>query len=338
MKKTLFSAMAILAIGGVATAQYSSDFEAPVYTGTATGTDMTPLPSPQPGVDGWYQPVAANSLNYKCYTYAGNDLGFPQNPTGGCQFVAGRNTGGTFNTRTQRDFAWVAGTKYYVEWDIAFNYAGVLPATDNVGSFSLQNSATSKFWQTLYRFEAVATPTNVKAEYNVYNAAGVSTPNLDPANNPTGPWRNLKMNNWYRQRTVWDFTTNQVLEVGIQDVTGGGAMNVVAPVGWYLTGGAAPTLPMPTALRFFSGGTTAGNTVGWDNLAVDTAPITAPGPNTCAAACYPDCDGDGVLTIDDFICFQTFFALGDPYADCDGDGVLSIDDFICFQTFFAIGC
>ncbi len=55
-------------------------------------------------------------------------------------------------------------------------------------------------------------------------------------------------------------------------------------------------------------------------------------------ACYPDCDGDTVLTIDDFICFQTFFALGDPYADCDGDTVLTIDDFICFQTFFAIGC
>lgn len=28
----------------------------------------------------------------------------------------------------------------------------------------------------------------------------------------------------------------------------------------------------------------------------------------------------------------------DCYADCDGDGVLSIDDFICFQTFFALGC
>jgi hypothetical protein len=59
---------------------------------------------------------------------------------------------------------------------------------------------------------------------------------------------------------------------------------------------------------------------------------------TKPSECYPDCDGDGVLTIDDFICFQTFFALGDPYADCDGDGVLTIDDFICFQTFFAIGC
>ncbi len=26
------------------------------------------------------------------------------------------------------------------------------------------------------------------------------------------------------------------------------------------------------------------------------------------------------------------------YSDCDGDGVLSIDDFICFQTLFALGC
>lgn len=29
---------------------------------------------------------------------------------------------------------------------------------------------------------------------------------------------------------------------------------------------------------------------------------------------------------------------GGCYADCDGDGVLSIDDFICFQTYFALGC
>jgi hypothetical protein len=57
-----------------------------------------------------------------------------------------------------------------------------------------------------------------------------------------------------------------------------------------------------------------------------------------ASACYADCDGGGSLNIDDFICFQTFFALGDPFADCDGGGSLNIDDFICFQTFFALGC
>ncbi len=55
-------------------------------------------------------------------------------------------------------------------------------------------------------------------------------------------------------------------------------------------------------------------------------------------ACYADCDADSGLTIDDFICFQTFFALSDPYADCDADRSLTIDDFICFQTLFAIGC
>jgi hypothetical protein len=33
----------------------------------------------------------------------------------------------------------------------------------------------------------------------------------------------------------------------------------------------------------------------------------------CDSACYPDCDGSGNLNIDDFICFQTFYALGDPY-------------------------
>lgn len=55
-------------------------------------------------------------------------------------------------------------------------------------------------------------------------------------------------------------------------------------------------------------------------------------------SCYADCDGNGVLDIDDFLCFQTLFALGDPYADCDGNGELNIDDFLCFQTYFAIGC
>ncbi len=54
--------------------------------------------------------------------------------------------------------------------------------------------------------------------------------------------------------------------------------------------------------------------------------------------CDADCDGSGQLTIDDFICFQTLYATGDPEADCDQSGGLDIDDFICFQTLFAVGC
>ncbi len=60
-------------------------------------------------------------------------------------------------------------------------------------------------------------------------------------------------------------------------------------------------------------------------------------PDDCET-CYADCDASGNLAIDDFICFQTLFAIGDPSADCDESGDLSIDDFICFQTLFAIGC
>jgi hypothetical protein len=55
-------------------------------------------------------------------------------------------------------------------------------------------------------------------------------------------------------------------------------------------------------------------------------------------ACYPDCDGDDALTLADFGCFQTKFALGDPYADCNGDLVLNLADFGCSQTAFAVGC
>jgi hypothetical protein len=55
-------------------------------------------------------------------------------------------------------------------------------------------------------------------------------------------------------------------------------------------------------------------------------------------SCYPDCDASGLLNIDDFVCFQTFYAIGDPSADCDESGTLNIDDFICFQTYYSIGC
>ncbi len=54
--------------------------------------------------------------------------------------------------------------------------------------------------------------------------------------------------------------------------------------------------------------------------------------------CYADFDGDGELTIFDFLGFQNAFAASDPAADCDGDGELTIFDFLCFQNAFAAGC
>jgi hypothetical protein len=55
-------------------------------------------------------------------------------------------------------------------------------------------------------------------------------------------------------------------------------------------------------------------------------------------ACRADFDGDGELTIFDFLAFQSAFDLGDPAADLDDDGALTIFDFLEFQTQFTLGC
>jgi len=57
-----------------------------------------------------------------------------------------------------------------------------------------------------------------------------------------------------------------------------------------------------------------------------------------STACAADCDGDGVLTVFDFLCFQNAFSAGETTADCDGDGVLTASDYACFQALFMGGC
>ncbi|MEQ8843635.1 MAG: GC-type dockerin domain-anchored protein [Phycisphaerales bacterium] len=57
-----------------------------------------------------------------------------------------------------------------------------------------------------------------------------------------------------------------------------------------------------------------------------------------SAPCYADFDGDGELTIFDFLAFQNAFDAGEAIADCDGDGSLTLFDFLCFQNAFDAGC
>ena len=84
-----------------------------------------------------------------------------------------------------------------------------------------------------------------------------------------------------------------------------------------------------------------------DRRAAAGAPWESSGGFTVGAAyafdvacliCKPDFDGDGVLTIFDFLAFQTAFGTGDLRADFDGDGELTLFDFLAFQTAFAEGC
>jgi dipeptidyl aminopeptidase/acylaminoacyl peptidase len=65
------------------------------------------------------------------------------------------------------------------------------------------------------------------------------------------------------------------------------------------------------------------------------AAILNPG---AGAACPADVDGDGVVTIQDFLSFLSLYAGGDPRADIDGDGALTIQDFLGYLALFAAGC
>ncbi|MEO1279304.1 MAG: GC-type dockerin domain-anchored protein, partial [Planctomycetota bacterium] len=58
------------------------------------------------------------------------------------------------------------------------------------------------------------------------------------------------------------------------------------------------------------------------------------GPGRCDA----DLDGDGELTLFDFLAFQNLFDAGDLIADFDGDGRLTLFDFLAFQNAFDAGC
>lgn len=266
--KVLFG-VAGLALAASAQAQYSTNFEPPLYTGSAAGSPLT-NGFGGGGQDGWYNPVAG-SIDGNVYTYAGNAVGIVNNPTGGTQFAGLRNA--ATPSRAQHAFAF-QNTAYTIAFDFACDrFGGVLPAINNIGSFSLQNSATARFFQTLYTWDNLATGNAFDANYIHFNAAGVQQPNA-----LAGPaWDALNLNTWYRQSTTFDFTTNRILSVSIDNLHDVAAPTVVdvSGLGWYLAGGANPTLPLPTDFRLFTGGG-ANNTyvTGWDNFSIIPAPAT----------------------------------------------------------------
>ncbi|MEQ8318506.1 MAG: right-handed parallel beta-helix repeat-containing protein [Phycisphaerales bacterium] len=57
-----------------------------------------------------------------------------------------------------------------------------------------------------------------------------------------------------------------------------------------------------------------------------------------AGPCPADFDGDGELTLFDFLDFQNAFDSGDARADFDQDGELTLFDFLAFQNAFDAGC
>ncbi len=75
-----------------------------------------------------------------------------------------------------------------------------------------------------------------------------------------------------------------------------------------------------------------------DVPAVGPAHVVYTDQSVLVVVCAADRDGDGELTIFDFLVFQNQFDAGDLRADLDGDGALTIFDFLVFQNRFDAGC
>ncbi len=297
-------------------AQHESGYEAPRYVGSPAGTVIT-------GQDGFYIPVPG-SQDGLVYTYAGNALGLPQNPTGLEQFVG--VTGGDTAlpvpfARAQRDVTYGAGTGVWtVCFDVAATYLGVLPSANNIGSFSTQLFAAPRPSQQTFvclaQWTDPATAAGWNATYLWFTAANVQE-NVAP--NPG--FQNLLPDHWYRWCTVFDLDTNQILQVSITDLTTGVTAEHV-PVDRYMFGGTtgSATGP-PTGFRYFGGTTAAGaagNTLAFDNLAIH------PG-----VTCPWDCGGvaDGQVSVVDFLALLGQWGQAGVPCDFDGGGV-SVTDFL----------
>ncbi len=268
MKQLLiFTAFSSAIVGGTHAA--ATSFEAPTFAGSTTGTVLT-------GQDGWYNPVGG-SRDGSVFTYAGNTLGFVQNPEGGQQFaVTANNPASTNFGRAQHDFDFASSDQYTVSFDYAVLRNGALPAVNNVGSFSLQSSTTARFAQSLMTWDDLATGAAYDMSYVWFSSANVQ----NPGNTLPGPeWDALPLNTWFRHSITFDLATNQLLNISIQNLQTGGVVTSVSPADAYLWGGSDPavfnTRTRPTAARFFSGGGAGVENIGgWDNLSVVPEPAS----------------------------------------------------------------
>ncbi len=246
-----------------APAQTAIGFEAPDYNGSADGTVVT-------GQQGWYRPIVAGAVDQFIYTYDGNALGLPVNAFGEDQFLGAQAPRIGDFPRAQLDFDWSAASAWTTSYDLAVRWNGMLPAVDNISSFSLQDSLVARYFIAVNTWANPNVATLWNANYFVFDASGVL---VDPPGLSPGPaWRNLAVDHWYRQSTTFDFDSNSVLSVSITDLDTGQTASF-EPTGWYLAGGATGRPPLPTALRFFVGGVddlgAPGNAAGFDNLLIE---------------------------------------------------------------------
>jgi hypothetical protein len=257
----------IAALCTVSFAQFSDNFES--ETGSSGGTLIT-TGFGGGGQNGWYNPLSG-SVDGSVYTYAGNTLGMSANPNGSNQFLGEDVTTLNGTVRAQHAVTFSGGV-WTLSYDFNGNFNGTPPSAENLGSVSLQPSATANYFQTIYQW---GNNVSTASAFNANIGHFASTGGTIVFDSPGAAWTNLTLNHWYHQTVSWDFASGLITDTTLRDITAGGSTNDFQPTGWYLSGGANNSLGLaaPTDVRFFASGG-AGDIMGYDNLNV--APVPEP--------------------------------------------------------------
>jgi hypothetical protein len=263
-RKFQLVAMGALLLAAPGFAQVSTGFEPPDYNGSPDGTSIA-------GQQGWYTPPVAGTEDGSVYTYDGNALGFSADPGGETQFCGGTSaTLGDF-VRAQKNFDFTAADVWTASWDISVNFLGTAPASNNISSFSVQDSTATRSFIAVNPYMNPDTADSWMAGWITYDASGMT---IDPGGLPVAPgpeFTNLQLNHWYNESVTFDFSTGSIVSITITDLESGNTATY-SP-NWYLQGGAISSGPRPTAVRIFVGGgdVVLGNAAAYDNLSVEAA-------------------------------------------------------------------
>lgn len=337
-KRTVVTAAMTFCFASAALAQLNTGFEPPDYAGSRDGTILT-------GQNGWYIPVTP-SADFNLYAHADNALNIPANPCGGDFFAAGFAGGTNPVARAELGMTFPDG-EVLISTDFLADHSDVVPVTNNVGSLSLNPNAGGPTYtnQTFILLFSWVDVNNPSAGYNAFylhhNADGTQV--AQPGSQPGPEWGGLQLNTWYRLKTWVDFRSNKIVRVSIQDVSGDGSETIVnvTSLDWWLAGGSAGGLPLPTAIRMFAGGTADNpNIAAYDNLHVDDASIPFDPCSDTNVAADMNCDGlvnnfdidPFVLALSDAEAYEAAFPDCDvSNADVNGDGLVNnfdIDPFV----------
>jgi hypothetical protein len=224
------------------------------------------------GQDGYYIPPGTDSADFLAYVYSDNALGLPQNPTGGDQFIGGTGPASPTFARAQRDMSFADSATWMLAYDFAAVYLGSGASANNIGSFSLRNEVAGGVTHYIHLMSWVdpEDPTSYNAFYMGYDVGG--TQFAQPGMSPGFMWEGLQLDHWYRAWLLLDLEANMIIEVGISDLQDGG-QEIFLPTDWYLEGGGGGASAPPMNFRFFAGGTVAGNSVAFDNIAIESGPV-----------------------------------------------------------------